>query len=243
MLLKIVSVLFVISCFSYAGTAAAPGEDLGTKLGKRVAEYNLGSSTFGEALLRVSNDFQIPMGIAWAYADATSAKSRFAWKDTSVREIIKAIVKTQPGYEIEVANGIVHVFAPRLIPDGQNFLKLRIDSFSVKNTYVELASFRLHALITPQTGNHQFSVAGPGDSKVDLELRNSSLEEILDALVAGSNRKIWIMTFSDDNRLNAGGLRRTRSLWTDVPLADSEQPLWLLMRWGDPAAPAVAAKK
>jgi len=240
---RIVSLLAVLSFLSLGTAAAPPPEDFRTKLSKRVADYNLGPLTFAGALIRVSNDFQIPMGIAWVYSDATTAKSRFAWKDITVREIIKAIIKTQPGYEIEVANGILHVFAPRLIPDGQNFLKLRIDSFNVKNTYVEIASFKLHTLVTPQTGNHQFSIAGPGDSRVDLELRNSTLEEILDALVAVSDRKIWIMTFSDDNHLNAGGLRRTRSLWTDAPLSDAEQPLWQLTRWGDPAPPAVAAKK
>ncbi len=218
-------------------------DELAVKLSKHAANYSLGVFNFLEALVRVSNDFQIPMGIAWVDTPAARAELPFAWKDATVREIIEAIAKTQPGYQVQVTNGVVHVSPPGLIPGRENFLKLKIEAFEVRNDYVEVASWKLHTLVTPIRGSYQISIGATGDSKVDVELKNSTVEEALDALVVASNRKIWIMTFSDDTGLTARGFRRTRSLWTDAPFPDEEQPVWHLQRWGDPMPGASPATK
>ena len=105
---------------------------------------------------------------------------------------------------------------------------------------VELASFKLHMLVSPVKGSHQISVAGPGDSLVDVALKNCTVEDALDALAMASNRKVWIVTFPDEPSVTERGLRRTRSLYTDVPVRDDDQPIWYLYRWGDPIPPLVA---
>lgn len=222
-----------------AALRSATPEDLASKLSKRVTNYNLGASSLVGALIRVSNDFQIPMGIAWVDSPAARAYLPFAWKDSTPQDIIKAIAKTQPGYQVQVSNGVVHVFP--LIPDAQNFLKMKIGDFSVHNTYAELAYFKLHTLVTPpRHGNQQISIAGPGDSRVNVELKNPTVEVALDALAVTSSRKVWIVTFSNDTSLTARGFRRTKTLWTEKPIPDEEQPGWDLIRWGDPVPPAIA---
>ncbi len=232
-------VAFVFQCCFIASDGAPPSraDDLATKLSKRVTNYNLGVFTFPEALIRVSNDYQIAMGIAWVNNRAGRTELPFTWKNATVREIIEAIAQSQPGYDVQFKNGIVRVSPNGLISDRENFLKMKIDAFNVHDTYIELASFKLHTLVTPMSGNRQFSIAGPGDSRVSVELRHSTVESALDALAIASNRKVWIVTFSDDAPLTSRGLRRTISLWSDKPQPDDEQPGWDLQRWGDPTPP------
>jgi hypothetical protein len=208
-------------------------DDLTVKLRKHATNYNLGVFNFVEALIRVSSDFQIPMGIAWVNTPAARAELPFAWKDATVQEIIEAIAKTQPGYQVQVRSGVVYVSPPGLIPDRQNFLKLKIETFEVHDAYIEVASIKLHMLVTPRIYG-QISIGVTGDSKVDVELKNSTVEEALGALVLASNRKVWIVTFIDGAGLTPRGLRRTESLWSDKPQPDEEQPGWDLLRWGDP---------
>ncbi len=213
-------------------------DDLSAKLDREVSNYNLGLSNFPDALLRISNDFKIPMGIMWVSSPAARAQIPFAWTHTTVREIIQDVAKTQPNYQVRAANGVVHVFPP--IPDRENFLKLKIDSFKTSNAAVELASFKLHTLVAPMKGSRQVSVAGPGDSLVNVDLKNCTVQDVLDALAVASNRKVWVVTFPEEPTMTPDGLRRTKSLFTEAPIRDEEQPIWYLYRWGDPT-PSVSS--
>jgi hypothetical protein len=234
----LVLLLFAVKLSSEAAVAprSLQTDDLTLRLSKRVSSYDIGALSLVGALLRVSNDFRVPMGIAWVNSPSVRAERPFAWKDATVQEIIQAIAKTQPGYSVQIRNGVVHV-SPSMIPDGENFLKLKIKTYQTHNAMVEVASFKLHMLVTPIRGNHQVSIAGPGDSNVNVDLRDASVETVLDALVKASNRKIWIVTFTDDPSLSPRGLRRVGSLWSDKATPDEEQPSWDLLHWGDPMPP------
>jgi hypothetical protein len=215
-------------------------DDLSTRLNRKVSNYSLAKNNLIGALIRVSNDFQIPMGIAWIDTPATIAQRPFAWKSATVWQIIESIAEAEPGYRIETTNGVMHIFPAALIPDRQNFLKIKITTFETHNAIVELASFKLHSLVTPTKGNHQFSIAGTGDSQISVKLKNCTVEDALDALAVASNRKIWVVTFSDDPGLTNRGLRRAVSLWSGKPGPDDGQPAWDLLRWGDPEPPVVS---
>jgi hypothetical protein len=208
-------------------------DDLTIKLSRHVTNYNLGVFNFLEALIRVSNDFQIPMGIVWVSTSAARAGLPFAWKEATVREIIEAIAKTQPGYQVEVTNGVVHISPPALIADRENFLTLKIPEFKISNQYTEVVISKLHDFIAPPRTSG-FSIGAMIEPKITLELKNSTVEDILDALDVASTRKIWVVTFADDTGLTPSGFRRTRSLWTDAPIPDEEQPALALLHWGDP---------
>jgi hypothetical protein len=232
----------VPSCAAPLGTTSSDPDDLTAKLSKSVSNYNLGVFNFVGALIRISNDFEIPMGIAWVNSPAAHTELPFAWKKITVLEIIQNIANTQPGYQVDVRDGVVHIWPSGLIPDRENFLKLRIPAYDVNDAYVEVASFKLHMLVAPRNYG-AISIGATGDSKVSLELKNTSVETALDALVVASNRKIWVVTFSDDAKLTARGLRRAESLWSGKATPDEEQPSWDLIRWGDPLPPLVVGNQ
>ena len=223
--------------------AHAQSDDLAVKLSKRVHNYSVGPLNFVGTLVRVSNDFQIPMGIVWINTPTALAERSFTWKDATVEQLIEAIAKMQPGYQVRATNGMVHIFAPGAILDPESFLRLQIKSFRVEGDLTELASLRLHNLITPPRYSG-FSAAANMDPRINLDLRDSTVEGVLDALVlASSKRKIWVVTFLDSKAVTPKGFRRTISLWADKPAPDEDQPVWDLLRWGDPMPPAIAAKK
>jgi len=222
-------------------SGASRPEDLSVKLSKRVANYNLGMSNFVDALLHVSSDFQIPMGVVWVNTPAARAELAFAWKDATVQEIIEAIGKTQPGYGVRVRNGVLHVSPPALIPDQENFLTLKIKTFEVHNDYLEVASSKLHDLIKPRLGGTSIGLSG-NEPRISLEMKDSTVEEIMDALVIASRRKIWVVTFSNDVNVTPTGFRRTMSLGSDAPSPDQWQPAWNLLHWGDKINWAVPAR-
>jgi hypothetical protein len=238
--------ILLLLLFQYSGTAetSSPGaQDLSSILNKRVTNYNLGPSRLVEALVHVSNDFQIPLGIAWVESPTADAKTPFAWKNATVQEIIDSIVRTQAGYEVRVKNGVVQISPSRdQIADNQNFLKVKLPSFEAHNDFVEMASVKLHMLVTPRKYG-QLSIGATGDSRVDLELKNPTVEEALDALAVASDHKIWVVTFIAERGLTPRGMRRTISLWNPKPQPDEEQPGWDLLRWGDPMPPLIASTK
>lgn len=232
--------MLLLLTFHFGGITAPPpptAQEASTVLNKRVADYSLGPSSLVEALVRVSNDFQIPMGIAWVDSPTANARTRFAWKNMTVQEILDDIVRIQRSYDVQFKNGVLQVSPSReLISDNQNFLKLRLESFEAHDDFVEIASLKLHMLVTPRK-NGQLSIGATGDSKVHLELTNPTVEDALDALAVASNRKIWVVTFLDDIGLTHRGMRRSISLWNRKPQPDEEQPGWDMLRWGDAMPP------
>jgi hypothetical protein len=226
--------------------------DLDTKLGTTVHDYRMSPVNFVEALTHLASDFEIPMGIEWVDTPAARSRLNFSWQHATVREAIRAIVKSQPGYQMEVKLGIVHIYPSKLIRDRQNILKIKIRDFEVHDEFADVASRKLHELVKlivyrPKPQRGPGGIAGSGAATLDtprisLRLQNATVEDVLDALVAASGRKIWIVTLPDDATLTATGYRRTRSLWSKFPIPDDEQPVWDLFHWGD-ALPADALGK
>lgn|SRR5208282_387502 len=218
--------------------------DLPAQLHATVRSYRLQKINFVEALVQVSSDFHVPMGIEWIPTPSSRAEVNLSWKDTTVAGVLAALVGAQPGYGMRVMADVVRIAPDRFLPDSQNPLKVALGPFSVKNVSAERASRELHSRV-------KFKLAAPsgagkvsggtggsgasnlGDPRISVQLENTTLEEALDALVLASARKIWIVTFSEDPGLTQRGFRRTLTLWNDFPIPDREQPLWDLLHWGD----------
>jgi hypothetical protein len=209
-----------------------PEQALDAKLRETVASYDLGRCTFPQALVRISNDFRVPMGIVWIDTEGTQLRPACKWEKSTVRDVIESAVQTQPGYKMQVTDGVVHVFPAELSGGKENFLTVKLKAFSVHNTYLEIASRKLHDLIAPPS-YAAGSVGASIEQKVTVDLENCTVQDVLDALVYISTRKIWLVTFLKDPGLTPAGFRRSRSVWSTAPAPDKEQPVWDLLRWSD----------
>src|SRR6266852_7355757 len=231
--------LLLIQPMPPAASGTQRPEDLDAKLRMNLKSYQLQANNFVEALTRVASDFQIPIGIEWVNPPAAGTRVNLSWKNATIREVLQAIVKTQPGFKMLVGSSVVHVSSSDLVPDHENPLKLKINAFEVHNVPAELASRQLHDTVKrtllppkPQQGfGRREGVGGSGfsnidDPKISVTLKNATVEDVLDALASASARKIWIVTFSDARTLTAAGYRRTLGLWNRAPVPDDEQPVW-----------------
>jgi hypothetical protein len=224
-------------------------DDLLSRLTMQVQNYSLSANNFLDALTKAAADFQIPMGVEWV--DSSEAKVPFthSWNNVMVEDIFAQIIAKWPGYEIQVGkgvwkqpvyqvqmrNGVLHVVPTELIPDRQNFLKLGLSRFQVHQQPFEMVSAQLHDFVNdiifgPQ--GHAGSIASmPDEPKLDLDLRDTKVEEVLDKIIVGSSRNIWIVVFSGNSETMGAGFRRTLSLMGNSPIADAQQPVWDLVRW------------
>lgn len=221
--------------------------DLTSQLNKKVGKYELDVGNFGEALVKVSSDFQIPMGIEWVASSNSRTRLKRSWTDTSAFAVLKDIVSTQPDYKIEVRANVVHVSSTTLVPDRDNPLKTVIPAYQVNNVPLEEASRLLHGLVrsnmkatkSPLHGNEKLGgkigslLTNPDEPRITVELHGTNVEECLDALTLRSLHKVWIVTFSANNRVDSTPFRRTSTLWNNYPIPDDDQPIWDLVRWGD----------
>lgn len=222
-------------------SCSAESDALESKLSAPVHDYSLTANNFAEGLIRVATQFQIPMGIEWVNTPTARTQLTLDWKDVTLQEILDEITKTQPGYEVRVSNGVVHVCSMK-IPPNQNFLHLKIKLFEAHHDVVDMAERRLRDLVqsnlvAPKSdggGRGGSLAANVGETTVELQLRDVTVETILDSLATASTRKIWVVTFVDSFIPTASGFRRTLTLWNDAPVPDDQQPVWDTFHWGDP---------
>lgn len=240
--------LFVLFVQIAAGqrVAASPQEPaaLEARLQTRVTNYELVADDFVEALLKVAGEYKIPVGIVWVRTPAALRGVRLSKKDTTVQDIIQALVKTQPEYTMTAKGGLVHVFARGVVPDRENFLTLKVPEFEVHNQVVELAERRLGDIIRaavsppkPVAGGMRGGTIGSllvevGDPSLTLKLQGVAAEDVLDALTLASGRGVWLVTFAPAGQLTLTGFRRTVSPVSGHAVPDPEQPVWELLKWG-----------
>lgn len=226
------------------------------RLRERVQHYTLSAPDFVDALASVAGRFKIPMGIAWVNEPKARTAVNLSWENATAQEVIATITKGQPGYTMEVQGGVVHVFSRAAIPDQQNFLNLRVETFAVHDEFVDVASRRLstivnHLVMPPKASSAGYEGEGVGHSfaatieypKLTIQLQNATVKSILDAFALASPRHIWVVTFNDDPKLTSTGFRRTCSLWIDAPVPDDDQPVWNLFHWEEAIPRAALGKK
>ncbi len=218
---------------------------LEAKLQTHVTDYQLVADDFADALGKVASEYKIPMGIVWVRTPAALRGVKLSKKDATVQEIIQALVKTQPEYTMTTKRGLVHIFAPGLLPDRENFLRLKVPEFEVHNQVVELAERRLvhtvNATVWPPKpaagGNIREGVLSSqmvevGDPLLTLKLQDVTVEDVLDALTLASDRGVWIVTFAAAGQLTPTGFRQMESPVSSEALPHPAKPLWELLQWG-----------
>ena len=182
---------------------ATSADDTPAKLRTPVPQYDLTANNFADALIRAADDFKVLMGIHWVSTPTTRQTLSLHWNNTTVQEIIKTIARTEPGYEVGVTNGIVHISSMAIAPD-QNFLGIRMKTFDTGHHPVEVARVFLWLELKPKlypppkhpVGGYGMSIGSSTDEpKLDLKFENTTVEDILDSFLLGSTRKIWLVTF------------------------------------------------
>jgi hypothetical protein len=231
--------LLLSLCVAPWSGQAAQLDDTSAKLRTPIPQYDLAANNFADALIRAADDFKVPFGIQWVSTPAARQALSLHWSNTTVQEIIEAIARTQPGYEVSVSNGILHVSPTAIAPD-QNFLGIRMKSFDAGHHPVDVArvflwlDLKLKLYPPPEhpVGGYGMSIMSSSDEPIlDLKFENTTVEDILDAFIVNSTKKVWLVTFGNTDLLTPTGYRLTSFANGSFP---DEQPVWEMLRWSDP---------
>jgi hypothetical protein len=95
-----------------------------------------------------------------------------------------------------------------------------------------LLEMNLRADVSPRTGAHGWAGSfgnNPDEPKPKLRCRDVFARNVLNAIVASSDRHVWIATFPGKIALTTTGFLE------EVPVyaSTTEQPFWVLLHWGD----------
>jgi hypothetical protein len=241
----VTTILFVLlmsqgSWTHLPGSSSKETRELRATLQVRVQSYDVTASSFVDALIKVADRFKIPMGIEWVRTPSAMKPVRLSWKTATVQGVVQDIVHTQPGYELQVRNGVVHVQPRGMVSGRENFLRLRIPQFDIQNQVAELASRRLGQLVTAvvtppkpiRGGIGSSQLTEVDDPEISISLKNVSAEDVLDCIALASPFKVWLVTFAEAGNATPTGFRRTVSPLTGKAIPDEYQPVWELLKWG-----------
>ena len=213
---------------------------LGQPLSPRsVQDYSLEAGTLLEALLKASAEFQFPLGVEWVKSADTLKPVQFSWSHATAADVIQAVVSAHTGYEWRLEDGVVHVFNTPLMGDTRNPLNAKLGFFGFTDCQPMIArmaevylEYNVRAVVAPKLGGgFGFSIGSSTDEpKIQFRCSDLSTRYVLNRIVALSIEHVWIATFPEKTTLTPTGFLE------EVPILipGSDQPFWVLRRWGGP---------
>src|SRR5947208_4054692 len=109
---------------------------LSSRLQQRKVQYSIQAENFLQAVAQFASENEIPLGLEWTEDDATLKPVNLSWHNVAVAEILRGLVKNEPGYESTVDRGVVHIFQSGRMAPNRDFLTVPIELFDVKDDYV-----------------------------------------------------------------------------------------------------------
>lgn len=232
-------------CLALCPTLPGATPPVQQQLRTEVQRYELAAPTFLDALLKVTSDFRVSMGVELVESPSVLRPVKRTWQKATALVIFTALVNGEEGYHLRVEDGILHVFLEDLVNQRSNFLNIRIKRFDVQGTTASAAGLKLWGLVNPKfqrpkpptPGPHGTISTGIGggmpERTFNLSLKDATVRHILNSIVLSSGHEAWVVTFAPGRSLTPTGLRRITSWANHSVPPDVYQPGWELLRWGE----------
>jgi len=131
-IMRLVSFAVTIVVFMFWSSAIGCGQTIESRLNQPVEVFNSESRTTEEQLLDFARAFKLPVGLELMAGDEGLAAPIHA-KDGSALNVLKMIIEQRPGYDFDIADGVINVYSTKLVGDAKNFLNLRLPKFQIEN--------------------------------------------------------------------------------------------------------------
>lgn len=220
--------------------AAAP--NLESKLRQEVPDYTLTAGTFLQALARIAAEFRVPMGIVLVGSPEASRGVQMSWHRVTVKQGLDLLVKSYPGYELDVRGEVLHVRPTAAPPDQRDFLSVAMPAFAGDDNLMtddnQLREAVNRTLFPDGHAHFSRSFERGSEQYRKFRIENATVREILDRfLLASDDYKVWVVVYPTQPSLTRTGFRRTLSPFDFRLPPDEEQPVWAIFLWGyDPVA-------
>jgi hypothetical protein len=188
-----------------------------TILSKQVASFSVRGLCLVDALLRLGGQEQVPMGIEYVSRESLEKLITEDFHNTTVEGILEHLLGSK-GYCWRVQDDVVDVSHKSVATGKANLLNHVLPTFVIRRCSVADASNVLYMSLNSQLHSEVTGYAGdynPGDPQDligPLEMRNTTVRQILNRLVSANNRAAWVI------RVQPGRLGQlpTGGLWTII---------------------------
>jgi hypothetical protein len=217
---------------------------LQAKLAPVASSYSLDAADSLHALVKVAGDFRLPMGIEWLKVTDNPVRFSRSWRDTTPLAILQDVVKAYTGYELEIGNGVVHVFPTAMKGDRADVLNTHIGTFEVWDRTVTVVAYydltnRVRDIMVPPGPNGPHGggmmdiLSGRGDGVVTFRIEDATVRDVLDKLCLSAGLNIWIVAYPPKPVKTRAGFLKTISLLESAARDDPTfVPSWQFSPWG-----------
>jgi hypothetical protein len=178
------------------------GQTLEEKLAVKVDTFDSEAKSVLLQLIEVAQRFSIPMGIEWSDDSEDQGPFKVHVRDTTAGSLLSQILAQQSGYEFRLEDGVVHIFATRLVDHPYNFLNIRLREFSLEKASMEAATFHLWGAIFLQL-HPQGGYGGGWDGvsrykdfnapKITLACKDLTLRQALSKIAVVQGNALWVV--------------------------------------------------
>jgi len=217
-----IALLILCSC----GTLTS-SQTLEEKLALKVDTFNSVTKSIPLQLIEVAQRFNIPMGIEWSDDSEDKGPSQVQMRDITVGSLLSQILAQQPGYEFRLDDGVVHVFATRLLDDQYNFLNIRLREFSLEKANMGAARFHLWGAIV----SHLHPRGGYGGGwggvsiykdfdapKITFNCKDLTVRQALSKIVEAQGNALWVV------RIRERQMMESEPFYVQIPGPEAGEP-------------------
>lgn len=199
-----VAVLFVLSAVAFGLALVSSGRPALAQAGileKRIPTYSVAGADMHIALERLANNEKLPIGFEaiTEKIDSTVRTFEINKENATVREIVTAIVASDPRYQWKEEDGVINVFPVR---QQETILDVRLLEFEVSKLHRMDALNALvnHATVKAKTKHLGIIMNNSMEYQPDYEhlrrltfsLHNTTVRQVLNKIIKDGDGYYWL---------------------------------------------------
>jgi hypothetical protein len=168
------------------------------KLAVRVETFDNEGKPLIETLLRIADEFHLPMGIEKVENVTINRPIQVRLKNVTVKQIFDACVGQATDYSWVIKDGVILISSPSLQVQASNLFNFiiphfRADNISLNNANQGLRFALYYEKVKPKSfGGSHLGNLSLEDKLVNLDVKNATVRHILNCLVAQHGGSVWI---------------------------------------------------
>jgi hypothetical protein len=146
------------------------------------------------ALLALAYEHQLPLALECVTGEAVQKPLELHMRGQSLRQVITVISASVAACRVDFAQGLVDVYPAEARTDPSDLFNTVIPEYRAVGVDTDMADRMLLCALPPCSAGCGGSSAGDqwGHAKINLEMRNARVYQILNAIVAKNGRAVWV---------------------------------------------------
>jgi hypothetical protein len=208
------SIIFAAFNFILGQSSSQEAALISKKLAVRVETFDNQEKPLIETLLKIADEFHLPMGIEKVENVTINRPIQVRLKNVTVKQILDACVGQAADYSWVIKDGVILISSRSLEAQASNLFNFVIPHFKADNISLNDANHKLsnslyYQKVKPKSfGGSQLGNLNLEGKLVSLDVKNATVRHILNSLVALHGGSVWIARVAPEatDKLPSAGL-------------------------------------